>query len=210
MSPEISGITARRGITGLILAGGRGSRMGGQDKGLVRLAGQPMIARVLAALAPQVQQVIINANRNAGAYGGFGCRVVADAAGGYPGPLAGMAAGLAVASTRWLLTVPCDSPFLPEDLAIRLYRAAVERDGEIAVPHDGKRLHPVFALIRADLGASLEGFLAGDERKVLRWMDQHRLIEVEFGDRAKCFANVNTASELVELETRIAGRPASG
>jgi len=194
-------------ITGLILAGGRGSRLGGQDKGLVRLADQPMIARVLAVLAPQVQRVVINANRNIEAYAGFGCKVVSDAAGGYPGPLAGMAAGLAVTSTPWMLSVPCDSPLLPDDLASRLYRAAIEHDAEIAIPHDGERLHPVFALMRVELGASLESFLAGDERKILHWMNRHRLIEVEFGDRPEGFVNVNTAGELAELETRVANRP---
>lgn len=200
---------ARDDVTGLILAGGRGSRMGGQDKGLARLAEQPMIARVLTVLAPQVRRVVINANRNIDTYEAFGCDVVTDAAGGYPGPLAGMAAGLAVTATPWMLSVPCDSPLLPEDLAARLHLAAVERDAEIAIAHDGERSHPVFALIRVEMRASLERFLAGDERRILRWMNRHRLIEVGFDDRPAGFVNVNTASELAELEGRIAKRPAT-
>jgi molybdopterin-guanine dinucleotide biosynthesis protein A len=208
--PEPGGRSARDQITGLILAGGRGSRLGGQDKGLLTLDGQPMTARVLEILAPQVRRVVINANRNIDAYAAFGCEVVPDMAGGYPGPLAGMAAGLAVVATPWMLSVPCDSPLLPTDLAARLYRASLAQGAEIAIPHDGDRAHPVFALLRLDLRTSLEAFMAGDERKILRWMGRHRLIEVDFSDCPAAFVNVNTADELAELAARLAGLPASG
>lgn len=200
---------ARRRITGLILAGGRGSRMAGKDKGLVSLTGRPMIARVLAALAPQVERIVINANRNTELYSDFGCDTVADMHGGYPGPLAGMAAGLAVTHTRWMLTVPCDAPLLPGDLASRLYQTALRRDAQIVIPDDGQRTHPVFALIDVDLAASLDAFLAGEERKVLRWMRGHRLAVVDYSDRSECFVNVNTAEELAGLEARLAGRAAA-
>jgi molybdopterin-guanine dinucleotide biosynthesis protein A len=208
MTTEQRGGSERADITGLILAGGRGSRLGGRDKGLLALDGKPMVARVLTVLAPQVKRVVINANRHLEAYRVFGCEVVADAAGGYPGPLAGMAAGLAVASTPWLLSVPCDSPLLPADLATRMHRIALAQDADIAIPHDGDRAHPVFALIRVRLRDSLDDFLAGDERKILRWMDRHRLIEIDFSDCRESFINVNTPGEVAALEARLTSRPA--
>ncbi len=193
-------------VTGVILAGGRGSRMGGVDKGLVTLAGRPMIARVLDAVRPQVDRVIINANRSLDAYAAYGCPVVPDAAGDYPGPLAGMAAGLAAAGTAaWVLFVPCDTPLLPPDLCRRLLAAARAQDAEIAIASDGTRSHPVFALIDRTLESSLERFLAGEERKILRWMGRHRLIEVDFSDCPRRFANVNTPEELAALEREVEG-----
>jgi len=192
-------------VTGLILAGGQGRRMGGLDKGLVAFAGEPMIARVLRALAPQVGQVIINANRSRTDYEAFGCTVIPDAAGGYPGPLAGMAAGLGAIESDWLLTVPCDSPLLPATLCERMIKAAMAQGAEIAIASDGERCHPVFALIARGLGPSLDAFLAGDERKILRWMHRHRLIEVDFSDCPRRFSNVNTEEELRALEARLGG-----
>ncbi len=190
---------SRDTVTGLILAGGRGSRMGGVDKGLVDCGGVPLVARVLARLQPQVGAVLINANRNQDAYVALGPRVVPDALTGYPGPLAGMAAGLAAADSDWLLTVPCDSPLLPMDLCARLLASATAADAEIAIVTDGERAHPVFALLSTSLRASLDAFLAGDERKILRWMGRHRMIEADFSDCPACFSNVNTAEELAAL-----------
>jgi molybdopterin-guanine dinucleotide biosynthesis protein A len=196
-------------VTGVILAGGRGTRMGGADKGLVPLAGRPMVERVLDALRPQVDRVLINANRHLDAYGKFGCPVIPDAIEDYPGPLAGMAAGLAAADTERMLFVPCDTPLLPPDLCRRMLAAARAREAEIAIASDGRRSHPVFALIDRALAASLEAFLAGDERKILRWMNRHRLIEVDFSDCPQRFVNVNTAEELAALE-QAAGEQAAG
>jgi molybdopterin-guanine dinucleotide biosynthesis protein A len=194
-------------VTGVILAGGRGTRMGGADKGLVPLAGRPMIERVLEALRPQVGRVLINANRHLEAYAEFGCPVIPDAIEDYPGPLAGMAAGLAAADAERVLFVPCDTPLLPPDLCRRMLAAALTQEAEIAIASDGRRSHPVFALVERSLAASLEAFLAGDERKILRWMNRHRLIEVDFSDCPRRFVNVNTAQELAAVE-QASGRSA--
>ena len=203
-------VMATAEVTGLILAGGQGRRMGGVDKGLVDFGGEPLTARVLARLRPQVGHVLINANRHPDRYAVLGCPVIPDALGDYPGPLAGMAAGLSATQTEWLLTVPCDSPLLPADLCARLLDAALAEDAEIAIASDGARAHPVFALLRRSLAASLEAFLAGDERKILRWMGRHRLIEVSFADCPERFVNVNTPEELTALVERMAQHPDSG
>lgn len=190
-------------ITGVILAGGRGSRMGGVEKGLVPLAGRPMIARVLATLRPQVDTVIINANERHEAYAALGCAVVPDRMGGRPGPLAGMAAGLDAAATDWVLFVPCDTPLLPPDLARRLGAGAAAAGADVAIARDREGRHPTCALIRRALGPSLEAFLEGEERKIMRWMGEQRLAEVDFSDCAWRFANVNTPAELEALAARI-------
>jgi molybdopterin-guanine dinucleotide biosynthesis protein A len=205
-----AGSGAAAQVTGLILAGGQGRRMGGVDKGLVDFGGESLTARVLARLRPQVGTVLINANRHADRYAALGCPVIPDALGDYPGPLAGMAAGLAAAQTEWLLTVPCDSPLLPADLCARLLTSAVAEDAEIAIATDGTRAHPVFALLRRSLAGSLEAFLAGDERKILRWMGRHRLLEVSFADCPERFVNVNTPAELAALVDRMARDPGGG
>lgn len=193
-------------ITAVILAGGRATRMGGQDKGLVELAGRPMIAHVLAALAPQVEWLVINANRNLDRYAGFGWPVVRDEDTGFLGPLAGLAAGLAAASTELVLTAPCDSPMLPPDLASRLHAALRAQEAEIAVPHDGERLQPVFMLVRREVQPSLEAYLHGGDRKIDLWFRQHRVAEVDFADLPDTFVNVNDPEERRSVEQRLAGR----
>lgn len=193
----------RSRITGVLLAGGRAQRMGGQDKGLVPVAGRPMAAWVLEALRPQVAAVIINANRNRESYAGFGHPVVADALEGYCGPLAGMASAMAAAETPYILTAPCDSPFLPGDLAARLYRALEVQQAEIAAAHDGERLQPVFALLATDLRASLEAYLAAGERKIDRWFQTRRLAVVDFSDQPRTFLNLNTPEELAAVEAQL-------
>lgn len=197
-------------ITALVLAGGRATRMGGQDKGLVELAGRPMIAHVLAALAPQVERVVINANRNHDRYAGFGWPVVADDESGFLGPLAGLATGLRVAETPLVLTAPCDSPLLPGDLVARLHGALLEAEAEIAVPHDGEWLQPVFALVRRELLDSLLDYLGGGGRKIDRWFEQHRLVRVDFSDRLDTFINVNDPEERRGLEARLASATSTG
>ena len=197
-------VPTRPPITAIVLAGGRATRMGGTDKGLVELAGRPMIAHVLAALEPQVERVLINANRNLDRYAEFGWPVVPDEDTGYLGPLAGLAAGLRAAVTPLVLTAPCDCPLLAPDLAARLYSALEAAQAEIAVPFDGERLQPVFALVRRELDNSLAAYLGGGDRKIDRWFAQHRLARVDFSDRPETFVNVNDPDERTALELRLA------
>ena len=196
-------MTADR-VTGLILAGGRGSRMGGTDKGLQPLRGMPMAMHVLWRLAPQVVDVVINANRNLGAYEGFGRTVVPDASADFQGPLAGMLAGLPYCETEWMMVVPCDTPHLPTDLVARLLEAAELVDAPVAMPvtveADGRRqTHPVFLLIRGDLYDSLSVFMQNGGRKIDAWTGSLGAIEVPFDDPA-AFFNANTLAELNQLE----------
>lgn len=187
-------------VTGIVLAGGQGSRMGGVDKGLQTFRGRPMVAHVLERLAPQVDEVLINANRNAEAYARFGHRVVADEVAGFAGPLAGFERGLAHAAGALVVTVPCDSPFLPADLVARL-RAALEANGaRVAMARTGGQVHPVFCLMRRDVLASLQGFLASGQRKIDRWTAGLATVEVPFDDEADAFLNINTREELSSLE----------
>ncbi len=187
-------------VTGLVLAGGQGSRMGGVDKGLAPFRGRPMVAHVLARLAPQVDEILVNANRNLEAYAAFGHRIVADEIPGFAGPLAGFERGLAHARGDLVATVPCDSPFLPEDLVARL-RAGLESAGaDLAVARTGDQPHPVFCLMRRRVHGSLERFLASGPRKIDKWYAGLAVVEVAFDDEAGAFANINTRDELADLE----------
>ena len=184
------------GITGLVLAGGLGRRMGGVDKGLVELDGRPMVAHVLERLAPQVDAVLINANQNADRYGAFGHPVVPDLIEGYAGPLAGLHAGLGAATTPLLVTVPCDSPFLPFDLVARLRAALEAGHAQLAVAKTGDQAQPVFSLVRCDVLDDLTAFLKGGGRKIDAWYTRLAVAEVSFDDEAAAFANINTREEL--------------
>ncbi len=189
-------------VTGLVLAGGQGSRMGGVDKGLAMFRGKPMVEHVIERFLPQVDELLVNANRNPEAYARLGHRVIADEIEGFAGPLAGFERGLAHASGALVATVPCDSPFLPADLVARL-RAALERgNAELAVAKTGAQAHPVFCLLRRSLHGSLCDFLARGERKIDRWYAAHRAVEVAFDDEADAFRNINTPEELSGLEAR--------
>jgi molybdenum cofactor guanylyltransferase len=189
-------------VTGVILAGGQGSRMGGVDKGLQPFRGKPMVAHAVDRLAPQVDELLINANRNAAAYAEFGHRVIADEIEGFAGPLAGFERGLAHASGKLVVTVPCDSPFLPLDLVARL-RAALEGVGaQLAVAKTGAQAHPVFSLMRRDVHASLRQFLSSGQRKIDRWYAALAVVEVCFDDEPDAFLNINTREELSSLEPR--------
>ena len=190
-------------ITGVILAGGEARRMGGRDKGLVEVAGRPMIEYVLESLRPQVSSVLINANRNDEFYARYGVPVIADALSGFNGPLAGMASGMRVADTPMIITVPCDSPFVPGDLVTRLAGAKQDASAEIAVADNGERMQPVFALLDTSLLGSVEGFLARGERKIDRWFAEHRCTSVDFSDRPETFINVNTPEEVTRVEAMI-------
>ena len=185
---------AMNGVTGIVLAGGQGRRMGGVDKGLQLLHGKPMVAHVLARLAPQVAEIIINANQNLDAYGGFGYRVVPDAIGGFAGPLAGLHAGLGAASRPLVLTVPCDSPFLPPDLFSRLKKELQEND--LAVVRTADQPHPVFSLVRISVLDHLSKFLSAGGRKIDAWYSTLKVAEVPFDDEADAFRNINTREEL--------------
>jgi molybdopterin-guanine dinucleotide biosynthesis protein A len=183
-------------ITGLVLAGGQGRRMGTVDKGLVPLDGRPMVAHVLARLTPQVDDILINANQHAADYAAFGHRVIADAIGGFAGPLAGLQVGLANAGHALVATVPCDSPFLPDDLVARLASAMTARGAELAVARTFDQPHPVFALVRRDVLPHLTRFLEGGGRKIDAWYATLRIVEVAFDDEADAFRNINTTDEL--------------
>ena len=189
-------------ITGLILCGGRGTRMGGVDKGLQNHQGMPLALHALLRLQPQVGPVLINANRNLSAYESMGVPVWPDPMADYPGPLAGWLAGLEHCETTYLLTVPCDSPNFPLELAQRLSAALDEADADIAMAatlEDGRQqVQPVFCLLKAGLIESLVDYLNAGERKIDRWTAQHRCVQVLFDDAA-AFANANTLAELQRL-----------
>jgi molybdopterin-guanine dinucleotide biosynthesis protein A len=195
-------------ITGVILAGGRGSRMGGVDKGLQNFNGLPMALHTLMRLQTQVGEVMINANRNLGAYEAFGVAVWPDVLSDYPGPLAGFLTALERCETPWLVTVPCDTPMFPPDLVRRLSAAAHSANAEIAMAaareEDGQlRPQPVFCLMRIELMESLVRFTQSGGRKIDAWTAQHNTVVVPFdapGDEPGAFFNANTLAELHQLE----------
>ena len=200
----------RQDITGVVLAGGRATRWDGRDKGLIQVSGRPMISHVLDALAPQVGQVIINANRNLDEYRAFGLPVVTDASRDFLGPLAGIASGLAAARTEWVAVTPCDSPLLAADCVGRLV-SACEDDArtDIAVAHDGERIQPVFALIRRGLLEDLDAYLESGGRKIDRWYGQQRMQLVDFSDNLDTFLNINRGEDRDMLEARMKQRTIS-
>ncbi len=190
-------------ITGLVLAGGRGLRMGGADKGLQEFKGAPLALHALQRLRPQVGQVLINANRHHDAYRAFGAPVVADASADFAGPMAGVLAGLQRCATSWLLAVPCDAPGFPLDLAARLAAAAAREGAKAAVAQDRDelgqpRLQPVFCLVHVSLAASLQAWLDGGGRKARSWLESQHAAQVMFdgpGD-TQAFFNANTPGDL--------------
>jgi molybdopterin-guanine dinucleotide biosynthesis protein A len=194
----------RTDITGIILAGGLGRRMSadgrGLDKGLQRFRGRPMAAHAIERLLPQVGLVAINANRNADQWAALGLPVFCDRIPDFAGPLAGLHAAMAFATTPWLMTVPCDSPFLPHDLVIRLARAAADNTAQVAVARTGDQPHPVFALVKRSLEPDLAAFLASGRRRIDAWYAPLRVAEVDFADE-HAFVNLNTADELRQFDT---------
>ncbi|MBW2222878.1 MAG: molybdenum cofactor guanylyltransferase [Deltaproteobacteria bacterium] len=198
-----------KGITGVVLTGGRATRWDGRDKGLIHVSGRPMIEHVLDALAPQVEHVIISANRNLDAYHAFGWPVVTDASRDFRGPLAGIASGLAAARTEWVATAPCDSPLVTTDFVDRLASAC--RDGahtDIAAAHDGERIQPLFALLHRRVLESLDAFLESGGRGVERWYGQQRMQLVDFSDSPDSFLNINQPEDRDLLEARMQQRNA--
>ena len=196
-------VPARDAITGIVLAGGLGRRMSddgrGTDKGLRPFRGRPMAAHAIGRLAPQVGSVAINANRNLDAWRAFGLPVFADELDGYAGPLAGLHAAMAQAATPWLATVPCDSPFLPADLVVRLARGAASAGARIAIARTGEQPQPVFMLVERSLRPELEAFLASGRRRIDAWTAPLGAVEVSFDDET-AFRNINTADELALWE----------
>ena len=183
-------------ITGLVLAGGLGRRMGGVDKGLSLLGGEPLVEHIIRRLAPQVGRLIINANQNLDIYAGFGCPVVGDRITGYAGPLAGLEVGLAACTTPYLVTAPCDSPFLPADLVSRLAASLTAHKASIAVARTGEQLHPVFSLIRSDELPELQAFINAGGRRMEAWLRRLCWAPCPFDDCPEAFANINTPDEL--------------
>ncbi|MER2540777.1 MAG: molybdenum cofactor guanylyltransferase MobA [Azonexus sp.] len=187
-------------ITGVILAGGLGRRMGGIDKGLQELRGRPMTAWVVERLAPQVDELLINANQNGERYAEFGHRVVPDQIPDFAGPLAGLHAALSAAAHPLVATAPCDSPFLPADLISRLFSALTATDADLAVARTFDQPHPVFCLCKRDVLPHLTEFLESGGRKIDRWYATLKVVEVAFDDEAEAFENINTREELGRFE----------
>lgn len=183
-------------ITGVILAGGLGRRMGGVDKGLQDLRGQPMVQWVIDRLAPQVDRLLINANRNIARYAAFGYPVLPDEIADFVGPLAGLHVALSHAATPLVATAPCDSPWLPVDLVARLYHALRDDAADLAVAHTAERAHPVFCLVRRSLLPQLTDYLSAGGRKVEQWHATLKMCAVAFDDEPGAFSNINTAEEL--------------
>jgi molybdopterin-guanine dinucleotide biosynthesis protein A len=179
-------------VTGVLLAGGKGRRMDGRDKGLVEVAGRLMIEHAIARFRPQVDELVIVANRNLEVYRSLGYNVLNDRLSGYAGPLAGIAAALSVCTSSHIAVAPCDSPFMPLDLVDRLSRALTDQDAEISVARAAERLQPVFALLRASLRLSLNDYLDTGGRKIDTWYERHKLVTVDFSSEEDAFMNINT------------------
>ena len=199
--------TAVGQVTGVILAGGRATRMGGADKGLIAVNGKPMITWVIDVLRPQVAGILLNANRNLDQYRALGYPVIDDGDREFRGPLAGIASGLRAATTRYVAFAPCDSPLVCDDLVPRLYAALSSAGTRIAVAHDGERLQPVFALLETALLDDLIRYLDSGERKIDRWYAEHGFARADFSDVAESFANINAPEEKQALEQTL-GREA--
>ncbi|WP_245392698.1 molybdenum cofactor guanylyltransferase MobA [Salinicola halimionae] len=183
----------RADVTGVLLAGGRGQRMGGVDKGWLTLEGEPLVERALRRVAPQVDRIVISANRHVDDYRRLGHAVVTDSLPDYPGPLAGLLSALPIVSTPWVLLTPVDMPWLPFDLVPRLSSAIGEAD--IVAAHDGQRTQPLVALIRSSLYEDLARWVTEGGSKVISWYGRHRWCQVEFSNREAQFANLNTPQE---------------
>lgn len=201
---------AKTNITGVILAGGQGRRMGGEDKGLMELNGRPLVEYLLDSLGPQTGALIINANRNQERYQRYGVPVIEDQVGNYQGPLAGFSTAMQHVDTDWIMTVPCDGPAIAPDMAQRLIDALEKEDSEIAVAHDGQRLQPVHALIPVNLLPGLHAFMANGGRKIDIWYAQHKVALADFSDVADMFRNINTPEQKLAMEKKPGTPPIVG
>ena len=190
-------------ISAIILSGGRATRMNGVDKGLVQLQQKPLIAHVIELLAPQADEIFINANREILQYEAFGLPVLQDENASFIGPLAGFFVGLQHAKHDYVLTVPCDSPLLPLDLAERLLSGMEASRADIAVASSEENAHPVFCLMRKNVLPSLLTYIESGERKVSTWQKSQKYIEVDFSDCSEAFTNLNTIDNLNALELKL-------
>jgi len=195
-------------ISGVILAGGLGRRMGGGDKGLRELGGRPMVAWVIERLAAQVDELLINANQNPERYAAFGRPVFPDQISGFAGPLAGLHAALEAARHPLVATAPCDSPFLPDGLVARLYAGLLATGADLAVARTFDQAHPVFCLCKRQLQPHLAAFLNSGQRQFALWYATVNTVEVAFDDVAPAFANINTPDELARCTAQCQGHPA--
>ncbi|MBX9675908.1 MAG: molybdenum cofactor guanylyltransferase [Methylotenera sp.] len=190
-------------ISCIILSGGLATRMGGVDKGLVTLQEKPLIEHVIARLTPQVDEILINANRKIAQYQTFAYPVLQDAHSNFIGPLAGFSLGLQHAKHDYLLTVPCDSPLLPHDLVQRLLKELIKKNADIAVASSDGNAHPVFCLCKKSVLPSLTAYLKAGERRVSSWQKSLAYIEVDFSDCSDAFVNLNTFEDLASLELKL-------
>lgn len=190
-------------ITGLILAGGKSTRMGGLDKALLPLNGRPMIEWVIDRFRPQVDSLILNCNSHEATLAALGYPIILDVIAGYPGPLAGLHAGMTCANTELLACVPCDVPLLPGDMVVRLHQALATAKADIAVARTSSGLQPTFLLCRCTLGPSIEDFLAGGGRAFQHWLTRQRHVEVAFADEA-AFSNINTPQDMERIAFSLA------
>lgn len=190
----------RGSITAVILAGGRGQRFEGLDKGLIEYKQCPIIEHVINAITPQVDDVMINANRSEETYASYGYPVVNDELSGFQGPLAGFSTAMQHAANAYVLTLPCDGPFISADYVERMVTALVDTRADLAVAHDGHRMQPVHALLPTSLLGSLKQYLDNGGRKIDRWYLEHNTALVDFSDSSNIFQNVNTREELHALE----------
>ncbi len=190
-------------ISCIVLSGGRATRMNGVDKGLTLLQQKPLIAHVIARLQPQVDEILINANREIATYKAFGYDVFQDENAEFIGPLAGFSLGLQHAKHEYVLTVPCDSPLLPLDLVERLYNGMAASRADIAVASSVENVHPVFCLMKTSVLPSLTAYLDAGERKVSTWQKSQKYIEVDFSDCGDSFTNLNTFEDLKALELKL-------
>jgi len=187
-------------VAGVILAGGRARRMNNQDKGLVNFKGRPLVSYAITALAPVVDTLFINANRNIERYRQFGYPVISDQTDSFDGPLAGILSAMTHSNADILLVLPCDSPLIQSRHLQKLLSACAENNADAAVAFDGTKPHPVFLAIKTALQNSLQEYLSSGQRKVITWLAQHNLIQADFSDAPEIFNNMNTMAELSMLE----------
>ena len=189
-------------VTAVILAGGAGRRMAGEDKGLMPLQGKPLVQHVLERLATQTGQLLINCNRNQERYARFGYPLLADTMEGGLGPLAGLLTALENSSSEFVLSVPCDTPYLPHDLVTRMLTTLQQEDAQACTVSDGERLHPVIMLVRRNATAALRNYLEAGHRKVHDWFYSVAHCSSDFSDQAQAFVNINTLQQLADAERR--------
>ena len=187
-------------VMGVILAGGLARRMNNQDKGLINYNGKPLVTYAINALSAITKHILINANRNKETYLSFGFPVIADQTDSFDGPLAGILTAMINTDANILIIVPCDSPLIKDKHLQKLLTALTKNNADIAVAFDGTHLHPVFLALKISLKNSLQEYLDSGQRKVLNWIEQQNMVKVDFQDEPEIFININTLTELAELE----------